>query len=81
MDGFTATARAFTRPAARDDGRPTRAAQMRQRKCAVASASQRGRYALFACTAGFWSRSSRRRILPTFDFGSSSRNSMNFGFL
>ena len=35
-----------------------------------------------ACSATFGaSRSSRRRILPTFDFGSSSRNSMNFGFL
>ncbi len=39
------------------------------------------RYALFACAGFCESRSSRRRILPTFDFGSSSRNSMYFGFL
>ena len=37
--------------------------------------------ALRASPAGFESRSSRRRILPTFDFGRSVRNSMYFGFL
>jgi hypothetical protein len=39
------------------------------------------RQALFACAATCASRSSRLRILPTLVFGSSSRNSMNFGFL
>lgn len=39
-------------------------------------------YAIFACCAALSaSLSSRRRILPTLLFGSSSRNSMYFGFL
>jgi len=39
------------------------------------------RYARFCSAATAASRSSRRRILPTLVFGSSSRNSMYFGFL
>ena len=75
MQAFMAATRAALHRAMTDA--PVRLRQQRSAHRSAASIDQ----AVCARATGAASRNSRRRILPTLLFGSSSRNSMYFGLL